>query len=308
MMNKLFISVLFFLVSCDFSTQLVKKRFSFSAMGTKYWITYYSKKSFDHLQLQKKIISRVEDLENIFSDYRIFSESMRISRKAVQVPLKVSEDFYKVFSLAKKIHHLTEGAFDVSLGYLSRYLRKKEIISIQDFSELQPFIGMKNISISEEKREIFFRKEGIILDFGGIVKGYTNDCIAEIFREHELEFFALQFGGEILLGDVPVDELPWKVALTNYKGEKVKHLFLRNRAISTSGDYFFQKNNSFYSHLLNPKKGSVKKRDYQVTVIAKEGVWADSLATAFAVLGEKKTRKILDGDIINTPLVWVYFL
>ena len=61
-------------------------------------------------------------------------------------------------------------------------------------------------------------------------------------------------------------------------------------AVATSGDYekFFIHQGKRYHHILNPKNGFPAEGCQSVTVLHKEGVTADALATALFVLGPEK--------------------
>jgi thiamine biosynthesis lipoprotein len=61
-------------------------------------------------------------------------------------------------------------------------------------------------------------------------------------------------------------------------------------AIATSGDYekFFIHQGKRYHHILNPRNGFPAEGCQSVTILHKEGIMADALATAIFVLGPEK--------------------
>jgi thiamine biosynthesis lipoprotein len=61
-------------------------------------------------------------------------------------------------------------------------------------------------------------------------------------------------------------------------------------AVATSGDYekFFIYEGKRYHHIFNPKDGFPTDDCQSVTVLCKEGMIADALATAVFVLGAEK--------------------
>jgi len=68
---------------------------------------------------------------------------------------------------------------------------------------------------------------------------------------------------------------------------------LENCSVATSGDssQFVEINDRKYSHIVNPRTGYGLENLTQVTVIAPNGISADSLATALSVLGPDKTKE-----------------
>ena len=62
---------------------------------------------------------------------------------------------------------------------------------------------------------------------------------------------------------------------------------LEDEAISTAGDYerFFEREGVRYHHILNPRTLQPARGCQSVTVIAREGIWADGLDTGIFVMG-----------------------
>jgi thiamine biosynthesis lipoprotein len=65
---------------------------------------------------------------------------------------------------------------------------------------------------------------------------------------------------------------------------------ISDEAIATSGDYekFFTHEGNRYHHILNPKDGFPAEGCQSVTIIGKDGMTTDGLATAVFVLGPEK--------------------
>lgn len=71
---------------------------------------------------------------------------------------------------------------------------------------------------------------------------------------------------------------------------KMATIIVSDSAIATSGDYekFFFHQGKRYHHILNPKTGFPAEGCQSVTILSKDGVTADGLATAVFVLGAEK--------------------
>jgi thiamine biosynthesis lipoprotein len=70
----------------------------------------------------------------------------------------------------------------------------------------------------------------------------------------------------------------------------VARIFLSDTAVATSGDYekFFIHQDKRYHHILDPRNGFPAEGCQSVTILHKEGLTADALATAVFVLGPEK--------------------
>jgi thiamine biosynthesis lipoprotein len=71
---------------------------------------------------------------------------------------------------------------------------------------------------------------------------------------------------------------------------------LEDEAISTAGDYerFFEHDGVRYHHILDPKTLLPARRCQSVTVIAREGIWADGLDTGIFVMGVESGMRLVE--------------
>ena len=106
----------------------------------------------------------------------------------------------------------------------------------------------------------------------------------------------IDVGGDLLLGDPPIDKIGWNIKIGGKKHLELPTLSLSNIAVATSGDFeqFVIIEGKKYSHLINPKTGIGLTNRAQVTVIAPTAIEADSLASASLVLGRKNGIKFLN--------------
>jgi len=146
----------------------------------------------------------------------------------------------------------------------------------------------------------------MVLDLGGIAKGYAADRMFTILMEQNVTRFLIDAGGDILLGNPPRGKAGWKISIGGKKHPDLPNLVLANVAIATSGD--LEQSITFsgntYSHLINPKTGIGLTTMAQVTVIAPNATQADSLASASLVLGSKEGIPFLE----KKPGVRAFFL
>ena len=106
------------------------------------------------------------------------------------------------------------------------------------------------------------------------------------FSEAELRTL-IAASGDIVCGEAPPGERGWAVEAAG------KRLTLRHGAVSTSGDtrQFFERDGRRYSHIIDPRTGLPLTDHSLVTVIARDGITANTLLT-----GRFATERI-DGSI-----------
>lgn len=236
-------------------------------------------------------------LDLVFSDYDDQSEARRLASLPVGQWHNASKDLIFVSRQAKAVSQNTNGAFDVTVGPLTHLWRKtmrfKRLPEPKVLEDALARVGNDLWEVSDDG--VRFDSPDMRLDFGGIAKGYALDRMAAVLREHGVEQYLIDAGGDILCGDPPPNRTSWRIEIEapREKGSdpdprsKPRVLELANRAVATSGATYqsVEINGVRYSHILNPQTGYGVQFLANVTVEAKTGLLADALASAVSVVG-----------------------
>jgi thiamine biosynthesis lipoprotein len=98
-------------------------------------------------------------------------------------------------------------------------------------------------------------------------------------------------GGDLRAGGSKSDQ-PWTIGIQHPRDSQkiMAKVSISDETIATSGDYekFFIHQGKRYHHILNPKDGFPADGCQSVTIIGKDGMTTDGLATAVFVLGPDK--------------------
>jgi thiamine biosynthesis lipoprotein len=149
----------------------------------------------------------------------------------------------------------------------------------------------------------------MLLDLGGIAKGYAADQTQKVLKKHGITQALVAAGGDIVVTDSPPESQGWRVGITplGETDQTAPTLLLSNQAVSTSGDaeQFVEISGTHYAHIVNPATGLGLTDRFQVTVIAQDGMTTDALATAMAVLGADRGLPIIERlDVVAARFVW----
>jgi thiamine biosynthesis lipoprotein len=263
-------------------------------------------------------IKRLEESLNFFSKE---SELSAINRASGEKPVRVSNDTLEVIKKAVEIAGYTNGAFDPTIGPLSRlwgFSRQNLLLKEEGQKPFVPskdkiinnlrLVDYKKIKINPLTSEIFLEETGMLLDLGGIAKGYAVDKAIESIKRKGIKAALVSIAGDIRAFGMKPGSKPWRVGIQNPRGEDVfVSLYLEDKAISTSGDYqrYFIKDGRRYHHILNPDTGYPASGVISVSVIAPEGYLADGLSTGVFVIGPEKGIRLLeslgvDGIIVDS--------
>lgn len=242
-------------------------------------------------------------VESLMSDYDPDSRISEINRRAFAEPVAVEAEVFDVLAAAVEYSRLSDGAFDVTIGPVVRLWRKARHSGIAPTAEqiaaARAKVGSHNLILDPDAKTVRFAVEGMLLDVGGIAKGYAIDIAAEAMRQAGALGGMIDIGGDLLCFGQPVGgQTHWLIGLQDPDNDEtiLQRLKLDNRAVATSGDYrrFVVINGQKYSHIINPATAEAAGDLSSVTLIAAAAMHADALATAVSVLGPEKGLALIE--------------
>ena len=272
-------------------------------MGTLFRIKLYAR---DEQQAQSGFhaaFERVAAIDSALSDYKPDSELSQLSERAVQHPVMVGDDLFKVLSASQKLAGETDGAFDITMGPLTRLWREarrqRRVPEQADVQQALSRCGFQKLHIDAADHTVELDTAGMQLDAGGIAKGYAADEALSLLRRNSISSALVAASGDLAFSDAPPGQRGWKVGIDSYDSANApftRIVQLENAAVSTSGDteQHLDAGGVRYSHIINPKTGTGLTSPLTVTVVARHGTDADALATAISVLGLRKGRALVE--------------
>lgn len=286
-------------------------KFSQKCMGTDFVLLIDEKNSKEAKIAANKAFEEAHRLDKILSDYLSESELSKLSQHSGTPQFfSLSSDLFSVLARSQELAFATQGQFDITIGPLSRLWRiarfKKRLPSDEKLFNAHKRVGYKNLILDYKQKKAKLLKVGMVLDLGGIAKGYAADQMLKIINKHNISRVLIDAGGDLLVGDAPLGKKGWKITIGGKKHTDLPSLVLSNVAVATSGDLeqSVTIKDKTYSHLINPITGLGLTTLSQVTVIAPTAIRADSLASATLVLGSAKGIQLLK----DLPAVSAYFL
>ena len=248
---------------------------------------------------------RMKQIDDAMSGYKHTSEVSAVNNFADVRPIQVSADMMNVIKRADEINKITEGAFDITVGPLVElwgFGTKGAVLKMpqdEDINQALKLTGMRRLKIDYAKKTVGFSASGMKIDLGGIATGYAVDCAIEVLKENGIKNAMINAGGDIFcIGEGPRGR-GWRIGIQHprIKNELLGTVYLKDKAISTSGDYerFFFWNGKRVSHIIDPRTGrTVTDTPASVSIIAPDCITADALSTAIFVLGPDEGIKFLN--------------
>ncbi len=263
-------------------------------MGSRCSIVIEAETEREAAQAARLGFDEIARIEQVLSDYRSDSEAMLLVVGDPGTWYPVSECLFEVLTLARDIHNRTQGAFDPTIGAYTHLWRRSSMPRTLELSDARCRVGMDLVELDPMTRTVRFNASGMILDFGGIGKGYAAQRAVDLIQASGFPVVQVELGGDLVLGSPPsTQEDGWSVEIQSGLGDAmVEHL--SNCAVATSGDLerFYEYDGTRYSHIVDPRTGYGITERRAVTVIAPDGAIADALASAVSVLGFSEVNMI----------------
>jgi len=245
--------------------------------------------------------AEIHRLEELLSTWIPTSELSRVNASAGVMPVHVSPETMTVVQSATQVAEMTEGGFNIAIGPAVdawNVIEGRRIPAESELEALRPLVDLHAVHADVRKRTIFLEKAGMRIDVGGIGKGYAADQAVMAMKKAGALAGAVALSGDIkTFGQLPGGKkFPVGIQHPRKEGEVLAFIDLENEAISTAGDYerFFEHDGVRYHHILDPKTLQPARRCQSVTVVAREGIWADGLDTGIFVMGVESGMRLVE--------------
>jgi thiamine biosynthesis lipoprotein len=241
---------------------------------------------------------RVADLNAILSDYEPESELNRLCRQAGRGPVQVSRELFTVLQAAKDMARLTAGRYDPTAGPVVRLWREArvdgKVPARAALAQALTRVGHEQLILDPTAGTAAFTMAGMLLDLGGIAKGYVGDEAITCLRRLGCPRAAYHAGGDMVFGDPPPGKAGWPVAPAK---PGLPAFELANCAFSVSGDTAQQVviDGKRYSHVIDARTGQALTSHRLCIVRAPRGLVADPLSTVGGILPEAEFTELLKG-------------
>lgn len=308
-------------------------RFEFAEphMGTAFRVVLFADDSAEAAAAAEAAFAVIADLDARLSDWDPDSELSRLSEVAGTAEgREVSPELWGALSLARAWAERSDGAFDPTVGPLSRLwrwsARRGELPDSARLARARAAVGWRHLRLegggddravrpaaparpeheqdasearaASARRVVYLDRPGMALDLGGIAKGIAADAALSELTRRGFPGSLVDAGGDLALGDPPPGAEGWRVAVgsVEVEGEAAAGtVVLANVGVASSGDRYryLEVDGVRYSHILDPRTGLGVRGPRTVTVIAPDAATADVLASALSVMEAEAGRALV---------------
>lgn len=280
-----------FLTSCTSNDSSVPHKSSRLLLGTLVEVTIPGdkEKAAKATQAVFDEMKRIEDLTSFHKPSGLTAINDAAGTEAV----KADDELLDLIAAALRTSEHTQGAFDPSVGVLSRLWSfsggEPRLPGQKEIADALTKVGWRKIQVDRAAGTVMLPDKGMALDLGGIAKGYALDRSARVLKDLGITSALVNAGGDVLVIGEKEPGKPWRVGVQDPRNprEVIAVVEVKDRVIMTSGDYerFFVKDGKRYHHILDPKTGYPAEGAQSVTLVASSGVRAEPLGTTIFVKG-----------------------
>ncbi|NOS82326.1 MAG: FAD:protein FMN transferase [Nitrospira sp.] len=245
--------------------------------------------------------TEIHRLEELLSTWIPTSELSRVNFSAGGMPVSVSPETMTVVQGALQVAEMTGGGFNIAIGPVVDAWNVNEgrrVPTESELEDLRSLVDLRSVHADVQKQTIYLEKTGMRIDVGGIGKGYAADQAVMAMKKAGAVAGVIALSGDIkTFGRLPGGrKFPVGIQHPRKEGEVLAFIDLEDEAISTAGDYerFFERDGVRYHHILDPKTLQPARSCQSVTVVAREGIWADGLDTGIFVMGPERGMELVE--------------
>ncbi|WP_059046136.1 FAD:protein FMN transferase [Paenibacillus rubinfantis] len=274
---------------------------------------YEDPKAEEHLD---HIDTMLKTLDQELSRTLETSQLYKVNQEAGKQAVEVSEDTMEVLKRSLNYAQETDGLFDPTVGGLVDLWdighEGAHVPAPEDLQRELSLVGYKDVVMDEAKQTVFLKRPGMILDLGGIGKGYAADKIAAYLRGEGVKSALVDLGGSsiIVVGSKPNGD-SWTVGLQDpdsSRGTIMGNIRLNDQVINTSGIYerYFIEDGVMYHHILDPRTGAPAQNELKsVTILTDNATDADALSTVVYVMGLEKGMEFVENYNEETQALFI---
>jgi thiamine biosynthesis lipoprotein len=210
-------------------------------------------------------------LEKMFNRFDRESEVAKVNTDAQFKPVELSDELWNMLTECDRFYAKTDGNFDITLS------------------------NFKHLIIMKESQSVQFDKYGMLIDFGGIAKGYALKKMKNIIKKTDIRRALLNFGNSsaLAVGSHPYGDR-WAIGINNpFENKILTTISLYDTSMSVSGNSPQNKR-----HIYGKDNNFIEKNKI-AAIITDDPVDAEVVSTALIASKKETPAWLRNFDIKN---------
>lgn len=229
---------------------------------------------------------RLQAVDALLTVHREESDLMRVNLGQSVSGRELSE----VARAAVHFGEASDGAMDVTVLPAMRRL------GFVPGAATEGLIDYRQLDVSGST--VRMKAGDVSADFGGIAKGYGVDQAVSAARYAGASAALIDAGGDLFALGRPEADRPWNVGIRHPERADglVATIEVEDEAVATSGIYMRKKivDGKEVSHLIDPRTGEAVHHVVSATIVARDTMTADAMATAVSVASKAQGQQLIE--------------
>jgi thiamine biosynthesis lipoprotein len=269
---------------------MVFSRQPWKAMGSPCELHLHGQDLVAVARVAEAAIAEVARLERKYTRYRDDSLTSRINASAgCPRGVRVDDETASLLDYAETCFEQSGGLFDLTSGILRRAwdFHSGRLPSQAEIEPLLARVGWRRARW--ERPRFALPTPGMEIDFGGVVKEYAADRVAELCRMAGCHHALIDLGGDLAVVGPHPDGRPWRVGIRDPRNPShaAAGVSVFAGGVASSGDYArcMVVDRTRYGHILDPRTGWPVRGLASVSVLSSHCLIAGSASTIAMLKG-----------------------
>lgn len=251
------------------------------------------------LEIQATLEAELLRINRLMSTWDPNSQLSSFNNAHHVEPIILHADTIEVIESARKISHLTQGRYDITLSPVIQLWGFGSKLTTGIPAEKEIATAMESVgSALLVRRGNTLRKRHPMwnIDVSSLGKGFAVDQLGVVLESFGITHYLAEIGGELRARGFRSDDSPWQVGIEQPDGDIQEGLYLVDAHVASSGSYrnYREEGGRRVSHIIDGSTG--KPKDHQlvaVTVLHESTMLADAWATALLVVGQAAAKQLI---------------
>lgn len=255
---------------------------------------------------------RIEEIDKLANAQNPESDVSKINAAAGKEYVQVDPAIYEMLEFSQAYSEKTNGLWDISVGIMTKLWQigneGQHIPTNEEIQQALLRINYRDILLRPEDHSVMLAKEGMVIDLGGIAKGYAVDEVRAIYAKHHIENGLINMGASSMyaLGTNSKGKA-WNIGMKHPRSDKSDTFLgivaIEDEYLSTSGDYerYFIQDGVRYCHIFDVRTGYPAQSGVMSDSVVIDasvpygGMISDMVTTIIFVLGPQKGLDFVNG-------------
>jgi len=261
-------------------------RLTHNAMATMWELYCFDEEEGDCEHAAELAFEEIDEIERQLSYFLDSSDINQINEAPAHEPVLVSVDTLECLRIVQRMHALTGGAFDPTVGALLTGREPWHLSEVAPPEGVPPEspqperLGFETLMLDPDRRTVTRRSQAVQLDLGAIGKGYGVDRAMGVLDDWLEGEFMLVAGQSTMRGRRrSADSARWAMAICDPRDQSIQldRIAVADQAVSAAAA-------GPSGHVLDPRTAQSARAAVGAWVLAESGAMSDALATGALVM------------------------